>query len=88
MLESIHVPEAYLEPMRNNPTVAKFALAYLATKLTEPIRLVGTIAVTPKISKWLKQRKESKYGSNHDGDHDSDSEDEEAGRGRRARKSS
>src|SRR3546814_20179574 len=52
--------ETYLGPMRNSPTVATFALAYLATKLTEPLRLVGTIAVTPKLAKWLKYRKDAK----------------------------
>lgn len=85
MLETIRVPETYLEPMRSNPTVGTFALAYLATKITEPLRLVTTIAITPRIYRWVKNRKDANDG---DDDHfsDNDSDDEEVGKHRQAAK--
>lgn len=36
-----------------NPTWGTFALAWSITKFTEPLRLIFTLGITPKLSRWL-----------------------------------
>jgi hypothetical protein len=38
-------------------TAATFAIAYIMTKFTEPVRLGVTLLVVPKLAKWLGYRK-------------------------------
>lgn len=41
--------------IRENPRVGTFAVAWVMTKFTEPMRLAVTVAVVPSISKFLKR---------------------------------
>ncbi|CAH0475089.1 unnamed protein product [Peronospora belbahrii] len=43
----------YLEIERVNAKTGSFLLAWIATKFTEPVRLALTIAVTPRIARFL-----------------------------------
>uniref|UniRef100_H3GLJ1 DUF1279 domain-containing protein n=1 Tax=Phytophthora ramorum TaxID=164328 RepID=H3GLJ1_PHYRM len=43
----------YLEVERVNSKTGTFLLAWIATKFTEPVRLALTIAVTPRIARFL-----------------------------------
>jgi hypothetical protein len=45
--------------IRENPRVGTFAIAWVMTKFTEPIRLGVTVAVLPKLSKFLYLRKKA-----------------------------
>ena len=52
----------YLQKL--GPKAGDFAIAWLTTKLTEPIRLAATVAVTPSIARWVgvkvEERKEAR----------------------------
>jgi hypothetical protein len=37
--------------------VGTFAIAWVMTKFTEPIRLGVTVGIVPQISKWLRQNR-------------------------------
>ena len=43
----------YLEVERVNAKTGSFLLAWIATKFTEPVRLALTIAMTPRIARFL-----------------------------------
>ncbi|KAF4323030.1 hypothetical protein BBO99_00003411 [Phytophthora kernoviae] len=43
----------YLEVERVNSKTGSFLLAWVATKFTEPVRLAVTLAVTPRIARFL-----------------------------------
>jgi hypothetical protein len=43
----------YLEVERVNSKSGTFLLAWIATKFTEPVRLAVTLAVTPRIARFL-----------------------------------
>ncbi|POM71703.1 membrane protein [Phytophthora palmivora] len=43
----------YLEVERVNSKTGTFLLAWIATKFTEPVRLAVTIAITPRIARFL-----------------------------------
>jgi hypothetical protein len=49
----LKVPHEMAEPIRHNPRIATFALAWLSCKLTEPLRFFVTIAVTPTVANVL-----------------------------------
>ncbi len=40
-----------------SPKVGNFALAWIVTKFTEPIRFAVTLAITPMISRWIRGEK-------------------------------
>lgn len=41
------------ELIERNPHVANFALAWVATKFTEPVRLLVTVGIVPKVGRFL-----------------------------------
>ena len=48
-----HWSRPYAESVMNNPHFANFGVAWLAAKLTEPVRLAIAVPLTPKIHKAL-----------------------------------
>lgn len=46
--------------IQSNPHAANFALAWITAKFTEPVRLVVTLAIVPKIARMTKARKQKK----------------------------
>ncbi len=50
--------------------VGTFAIAWVMTKFTEPLRLGFTVATVPTIARWLGHRREK-----HDDDDDDDDDD-------------
>jgi hypothetical protein len=63
--------EPYADNVKENPRAADFAMAFVATKLTEPVRLPLALAIVPKISKWRGIDIESEIDDS-DSDHDDD----------------
>merc|ERR1712194_170188 len=53
LLDLITFPVEYIEMIKSNPKAGNFALAWLTTKLTEPLRLAFSAAVTPAIARKL-----------------------------------
>lgn len=49
----------YADSVTNNPSSSNLAIAWVATKLTEPIRLATTVAVLPRLSKFLGSRRKA-----------------------------
>ncbi|KAF1331723.1 Membrane protein, partial [Globisporangium splendens] len=45
----------YLEVERVNAKTGTFLLAWIATKFTEPVRLAVTLAITPRIARFLRR---------------------------------
>jgi len=52
-LESYELTREYAESVRGNPLTANFALAWFATKFTEPVRLGATLVLVPKVHRAL-----------------------------------
>ncbi len=50
-----HIPfgDQILQQLRDNSKAGTFLLAWLTTKLTEPVRLLVTILITPRIARML-----------------------------------
>ena len=44
--------EPYAEYVKDNPRISNLAIAVIATKLTEPLRIAACLAVVPKVSRW------------------------------------
>lgn len=53
LLEKWEWTAPYAEVVEKNPHVANFAVAWLATKTTEPIRLGFTVVTVPRIARYL-----------------------------------
>lgn len=47
------------EYIRQNPRAGTFAIAWIMTKFTEPIRLGATMAIVPKLGQYVYDRKHS-----------------------------
>ena len=62
----MQVPQSIVDPLRHNPHVATFSLAYIVTKFTEPVRLLVTVAITPRIAKWVRARKNKRKDQDED----------------------
>lgn len=39
--------------IRENPRVGTFAIAWVMTKVTEPVRAAITVGVVPSVARWL-----------------------------------
>lgn len=55
----------WVDVSKIDPRAGSFTLAWVITKLTEPLRLAVTLAITPTVAKRLRARRERKDG---DGD--------------------
>jgi len=53
IFESVTGSQALPSYIREHPKVGTFAIAWVMTKFTEPLRLGFTLATVPQISKWL-----------------------------------
>lgn len=53
MLEGYSWGEPVVEAIRKNPHVGNFALAWILTKFTEPLRALVTIGIVPRIARAL-----------------------------------
>jgi hypothetical protein len=51
LIEYLHLGELFDESLLT-PKVGNFALAWVSTKFTEPLRFAITIGITPSISRW------------------------------------
>lgn len=75
----VHLMEGYswlegsglVDYVRGNPKVGNLALAFIATKVTEPVRIGLCLSVVPRVSRWLgnkidekKEEKEMKMKKN------------------------
>ena len=47
------VTEPYAPFMEKNPYLANLAVAWIAVKFTEPIRMAVALGLTPRVSRWL-----------------------------------
>lgn len=45
--------ESYLDVEKINSTAGNFALAWILTKFTEPLRLAFVVTTTPKLARYL-----------------------------------
>eukprot|EP00658_Telonema_sp_P-2_P031724 TRINITY_DN2367_c0_g1_i2.p1 TRINITY_DN2367_c0_g1~~TRINITY_DN2367_c0_g1_i2.p1 ORF type:complete len:193 (-),score=30.50 TRINITY_DN2367_c0_g1_i2:325-903(-) len=52
-LDFVNFPVDYIEIIKHNPKAGNFALAWLTTKLVEPLRLAFSMGVTPSIARRL-----------------------------------
>ena len=59
--------DQWLDIKEMNPKKSSFALAWILTKIVEPLRLGFTIAITPTISRLLGQRRDEKKAAEEDG---------------------
>jgi len=57
-IERFEWMEKAKEAAAKNPHLANLAIAWVATKFTEPVRLPLTLAITPRVSKFLGQKTE------------------------------
>ncbi len=53
MLEGYSWSEPFVEAIQNNPHAGNFAVAWILTKFTEPVRMLVTIAIVPRIARAL-----------------------------------
>jgi hypothetical protein len=47
------ITQPYAHVVESNPTYANLAVAWIATKFTEPVRLAVALPITPKIARYL-----------------------------------
>ncbi|KNC47457.1 uncharacterized protein AMSG_02474 [Thecamonas trahens ATCC 50062] len=52
-LDALHLPGMSSTDLKVTKSTGDFMLAWVATKLTEPLRLAVTLAITPSISRQL-----------------------------------
>ena len=52
-MEKYEWTKPYAEKMEENPRTSNFAIAFVATKLTEPIRIAVCMGIVPRISRAL-----------------------------------
>ena len=57
-LDMFAFTEQYVDTIRGNPFLASGAVAWLGTKLTEPLRWVLTFWATPKVAVWMRGESE------------------------------
>ena len=55
-MKKFEFTKPHADSVTNNPSLSNLAIAWVATKLTEPIRLATTVAVLPRLSKFLGSR--------------------------------
>lgn len=48
-----YIPAMAIDSIRSSPNVGAFAVAWVAAKFTEPIRLVATFFIVPRIARYL-----------------------------------
>lgn len=60
--------EPYAELVKQNPHSSNLAIAWVATKLTEPVRIGVTFAIVPRISKLMGRKVKDKDGVGEDND--------------------
>lgn len=53
MLEGYSWSEPFVEAIQKNPHAGNFAAAWILTKFTEPVRILVTIAIVPRIARAL-----------------------------------
>lgn len=53
MLEGYSWSEPFVEAIQKNPHAGNFAVAWILTKFTEPVRMLVTIAIVPRIARAL-----------------------------------
>lgn len=53
MLEGYSWSEPFVEVIQKNPHAGNFAVAWILTKFTEPVRMLVTIAIVPRIARAL-----------------------------------
>jgi hypothetical protein len=44
----------HLDVQRVNSKTGSFLIAWVVTKFTEPVRLALTLAITPRLSRWIR----------------------------------
>jgi len=52
-MESHSLTQPYAHVIEKNPSVANLAVAWIAVKFTEPIRLAVSLAATPRVARYL-----------------------------------
>lgn len=52
-MEKYEWTRSYVDKVEENPRISNFAIAVVATKLTEPIRIAVTMGIVPRISRAL-----------------------------------
>jgi len=48
-----YIPAVAIDSIRSSPTVGAFAVAWVAAKFTEPVRLVATFFIVPRLARYL-----------------------------------
>jgi len=48
-----YIPVVAIDSIRSSPTVGAFAVAWVAAKFTEPVRLVATFFIVPRLARYL-----------------------------------
>lgn len=59
-MEKYEWTKPYADKLEENPRTSNFAIAFVATKLTEPIRIAFTMGIVPRISRALGQQPTTK----------------------------
>lgn len=52
-MEQHDITKPYAHIVEQNPYMANFAIAWIAVKFTEPVRLPVALAITPRVARWL-----------------------------------
>lgn len=50
-MKNFKLTEPYADYVKDNPRISNLAIAFIATKLTEPVRIGVTLAIVPKVSR-------------------------------------
>mgnify|MGYP000461382904 CR=1 FL=1 len=53
LLQHYTLTESWAETVLEKPHLAQLAVAWVATKFTEPLRLAATAAVTPRVARYF-----------------------------------
>jgi len=63
-MENHAITKPYAHVIENNPAVANLAVAWIAVKFTEPIRLAASIGLTPRVARYFGYSKKTTVDAN------------------------
>mmetsp|Transcript_12226 Transcript_12226/g.30913 ORF Transcript_12226/g.30913 Transcript_12226/m.30913 type:complete len:260 (+) Transcript_12226:179-958(+) len=77
LLEGYTITRPVAPLVEQYPWTANFAIAWIATKFTEPIRFGATVVLTPPIARWLGYRAEENENRQEENEKDEQEENKE-----------
>ena len=77
LLEGYTITRPVAPLVEQYPSTANFAIAWIATKFTEPIRFGATVVLTPPIARWFGYRAEEKENRHEEKEKEEQEENKE-----------